>query len=149
MRSTAQKHWIGGSPQVNWGTEVLEETLMWISSSVLRPSLYSPFGLIALLGLIIQTWMNTKRSFSVFPLCVNLTLSTCFLTSTFYALTHLTLWFSSLSEAFSFPSLLTQTTCLSFKRGEKETDWPLQGPKAWGNPSRIVGLLCPASQDIP
>lgn len=58
MRSAAPENWTGGWDQVNC---VPEETLVGISSPVLRPNLYSPSGLIALLGPIIQTWMNTKH----------------------------------------------------------------------------------------
>lgn len=83
-------------------------------------------------------------------LSFDLALSICFLTRTLlYSLPtqHSPLLFFQMRSSFS--SLLTPTLCLFFKREEKETDWPLQGPKAWGNPYGIVGLLCPSSQDFP
>lgn len=55
-----------------------------------------------------------------------------------------TLLFLSFACAFYVPSFLTCSW-----RGARETDGPLQGPKAWGNPGRVVGLLCPKSQDFP
>lgn len=79
-----------------------------------------------------------------------LTHSVCFFTGTFYALTHSTLCSSSLLDSFSsfLPYLLQPLACV-FKTGKRETDWPLQGPKAWGNPGRIVGLLCPRISRLP
>lgn len=67
---------LDGSRQVNW---VSEETLQWISSPVFRP-IYSPSGLIALLGLIIPRWILNIR-----PLffCLSLLVPSLFLAYTF------------------------------------------------------------------
>lgn len=126
--------------QTRW-TPSHEETLLWISSPVLGRKLYSPSGLIALLDPIIQTWMNTKHltppflppSLSLSLFFSSLHIQSLSLPVVFMLLPPLALfWMCSLRPFFPYSLLFF------LKTGQRETDWPLQGPKAWGNPG--IGL---------
>jgi len=57
-RSVALQHWME-EVHARW-TLFLRKLFMWISGSLLVPNVFSQCGLIALFGLIMQTWMNTK-----------------------------------------------------------------------------------------
>lgn len=151
------RHWTGDLYPVNC---VPEETLMWVSGPVLGPNLYSPSGLIAPLGLIIQTWLNTKHETPPFlslppppPFLLSLSLFSKHIQSVslpapfmFLPTQHSALPLFRILSPFRLTYSNSLLVFLREREGGGGTDWPLQGPKAWGNPGRIVGLLCPTSR---